>query len=102
MRQIATVALVGLSTLLAWTSPAVSATPSAAQQAQQDRMKSCNVAASDRSLKGSQRQTFMSLCLGGKSDPNTMMKICNAQASQDKLAAAARSTYLSSCLKSPN
>jgi hypothetical protein len=75
--------------------------PSAAQQAQQDRMRSCNSAASDRTLKGDARNTFMSSCLAGKTDPNLMMKACNAQASQDKKTGDVRRSYMSACLKSP-
>ena len=77
------------------------AQPSAAQQAQQNRMRSCNGAASTRSLKGDARQTFMSSCLAGKTDPNLMMKACNAQASQDKITGDTRRNYMSACLKAP-
>jgi len=77
------------------------AQPSAAQQAQQNRMRSCNGAASARTLKGDARQTFMSSCLAGKTDPNLMMKACNAQASQDKITGDTRRNYMSACLKAP-
>jgi hypothetical protein len=73
--------------------------PSAAQAAQQQRMTTCNTDASDRNLKGSARQTYMTGCLGGKMNQNTLMKVCNAQASQDKLTSDDRKTYMSSCLK---
>jgi hypothetical protein len=73
--------------------------PSPAQAAQQQRMTTCNADASQRNLKGDARQTYMSGCLGGKMNQNTMMKVCNAQASQDKLTSDDRKTYMSSCLK---
>ncbi len=86
-------------------SPALAQTakpPTPAQAAQQQRMASCNAEASDRSLKGDARQSYMSACLGGKMNQNTLMKVCNGQATQDKLASDARKTYLSTCLKKSN
>jgi len=38
-------------------------TPSPAQQAQQEKMKSCNAEAKTKALKGPERKTFMSECL---------------------------------------
>jgi hypothetical protein len=73
--------------------------PTPAQAAQQQRMASCNSEASDRNLKGDARQSYMSACLSGKLNQNTLMKVCNGQATQDKLASDARKTYLSTCLK---
>ena len=37
--------------------------PSPAQQAQQEKMKSCNADAKTKALKGPERKTFMSECL---------------------------------------
>ena len=37
--------------------------PSAAQQAQRERMKACNAEAGKQQLKGDERKTFMSGCL---------------------------------------
>ena len=73
--------------------------PTAAQAAQQQRMKTCNADASQRNFKGSARQDFMSACLAGKMDQTTLMKVCNAQANQAKLSSTARKTYVSSCLR---
>jgi hypothetical protein len=73
--------------------------PTTAQAAQQQRMTACNADASQRSLKGSARQSYMSACLSGKLSQTTLMKICNAQASQDNLSGDARKTYVGSCLK---
>lgn len=63
--------------------------PSAAQTAQRDRMKSCNVDAGTQRLSGAARKSFMADCLAGKSaapakelTPQQMkMKSCNADAS---------------------
>ncbi len=41
-------------------------TPSPAQQAQYERMKSCNKEAKAKALKGSERKAFMKGCLSGK------------------------------------
>ena len=73
--------------------------PSPAQAAQQQKMASCNADASQRDLKGEARQSYMSACLSGKLNQNTLMKVCNGQATQDKLTSDARKTYLSTCLK---
>jgi len=69
------------------------------QNAQQQRMKSCNAEAGQRSLNGSARQSFMSACLSGKLSQTTLMKVCNTQANQDKLASDARKAFVTSCLK---
>lgn len=39
--------------------------PSAAQKEQRDKMKACNKQASDKKMKGEERQKFMSGCLKG-------------------------------------
>lgn len=80
--------------------PAGSTTPSPAQQAQQERMTSCNADAGSRNFKGDARKDFMSACLSGNRTPQVMMKVCNAEATQDKMTADARKSYVSSCLKS--
>ena len=74
--------------------------PSAAQSAQQDRMRGCNTNASARGFKADARKTFMSACLGGNTDQKTIMKVCNAQASQDQKTGDARKSYMAVCLKS--
>jgi hypothetical protein len=79
---------------------AQTAAPNPAQTAQQDRMRNCNASASDRSLKGEARKSFMSACLGNKQTPQVMMKVCNAEATQDSMTADVRKTYLSTCLSS--
>ena len=62
--------------------------PSPAQAAQQQRMSTCNAAASQRNLKGEARQSYMSGCLAGDTSQTTLMKVCND-----------RKVYLSTCLK---
>jgi hypothetical protein len=73
--------------------------PSAAQAAQQQRMTTCNADATQRSLKGDARQSYMTACLGGKMTQTTLMKVCNAEATQEKMTSDNRKTYLSTCLK---
>lgn len=82
-------------------------TPSPAQQAQQERMKSCNKEAKDKSLKGDERKSFMSDCLSGKSEaapaaPATQqdkMKSCNKDAKDKALKGDERKKFMSDCLK---
>src|SRR5690349_18167825 len=45
--------------------------PSAAQQAQRDRMTSCNADATTKNLTGDARKSFMSDCLSGKTGSDT-------------------------------
>lgn len=81
--------------------------PSAAQQAQQQKMKDCNKQASDKQLKGDDRKKFMSDCLSGSPTTTTTansqqqkMKDCNKQASDKNLKGDDRKTFMSSCLSS--
>ena len=80
--------------------------PSAAQKEQQDRMKDCNKQASDKKMKGDDRQKFMSSCLkdGGGKEPTAAqkkqqerMKMCNEKAADKK--GDERKKFMSSCLK---
>jgi hypothetical protein len=91
--------------------------PSPAQQAQQEKMKSCNAEAKTKALKGDERQKFMSDCLKGKTAaaPAAMapaaaaqtakqtqqekMKLCNAEAKTKALKGAERQKFMSECLK---
>ena len=77
-------------------------TPSPAQQAQQEKMKSCNAEAGEKELKGDERKKFMSECLGSKSAPATQqnkMKACNAEAGTKALKGDERKQFMSECLK---
>jgi hypothetical protein len=82
--------------------------PSAAQQAQQDKMKSCNADAGKKELKGDERKAFMSACLGSKPaavapaaapTQQDKMKSCNAAAGSKALAGDERKKFMSECLK---
>ena len=80
--------------------------PSPAQQAQQDKMKSCNADAGKKELKGDERKKFMSECLGSKpaaaAAPATQqdrMKSCNAEAGSKTLKGDERKAFMSECLK---
>jgi hypothetical protein len=86
--------------------------PSPAQQAQQDKMKSCNADAGKKELKGDERKKFMSTCLGAKSAAPTVpaapaapasqqdkMKSCNAEAGSKTLKGDERKAFMSDCLK---
>jgi hypothetical protein len=80
--------------------------PSAAQKEQQDRMKACNQQASDKKMKGEDRQKFMSGCLKDDDQPSAAqkaqqdkMKACNKQASDKKMKGDDRQKFMSGCLK---
>ncbi len=83
--------------------------PSPAQQAQQERMKSCNKDATAKGLKGDARKDFMKSCLSGKagaSEPaakkmtqQDKMKACNKEATAKALKGDDRKKFMSDCLK---
>ena len=82
--------------------------PSPAQQAQQQKMKTCNADAKQKALKGDERKKFMSECLGAKSGAEpaaaggtqqNKMKSCNADAKQKALKGDERKKFMSECLK---
>lgn len=75
--------------------------PSPAQQAQQERMKSCNVEAKEKALKGDERKQFMSGCLSSKAPATQQgkMKSCNAEATEKQLKGPERKQFMSECLK---
>jgi len=83
--------------------------PSAAQLAQQDKMKSCNAQAKEKGLKGDERKAFMKECLSGKTTgaekkeakatQQEKMKACNAQAKEKGLKGDERKKFMSECLK---
>ncbi len=75
--------------------------PSAAQQAQQQKMKDCNAQAKTKALKGDERQKFMSQCLSAAGVPLTQqekMKTCNQQATAKSLKGDERKSFMSTCL----
>ncbi len=92
---------------------------SAAQQAQQDKMKTCNKQAGDKALKGDERKKFMSECLKANStmaaapaasstpaatasknaSQQDKMKSCNKDAGTKQLKGDERKKFMSDCLK---
>ena len=76
---------------------AMAATPAfAAENAQQERMKTCNAQAGDK--KGDERKKFMSDCLKKeKMSQQDKMKMCNAKAGEMK--GDERKKFMSGCLK---
>jgi psiF repeat len=79
--------------------------PSAAQAAQQQKMKDCNAQAAAKSLKGDERKTFMSSCLSGtaaappaKMTQQEKMTACNKEAAAKNLKGDDRKTFMSTCL----
>ena len=94
----------------ALTAFALSAAPAFAGT-QQDKMKSCNKEATEKTLKGAERKKFMSECLkaapaapaaapaaaAGPLAPKDAMKACN-EAAKDKKGDE-RKKFMSECLK---
>lgn len=79
--------------------------PSAAQAAQQQKMKDCNAEATAKSLKGDARKTFMSSCLSGapaaapaKMTQQEKMTACNKEATAKNLKGDDRKSFMSTCL----
>jgi len=75
--------------------------PSPAQQAQQQKMKDCNKQATDKGLKGDDRQKFMSQCLSAAGVPLSQqekMKECNKEATAKNLKGDERKSFMSTCL----
>ena len=76
--------------------------PTAAQKAQQERMKDCNEQAGTKKLEGDERKKFMSACLKGEekmTPQQARMKDCNKQASDKKMSGDDRKKFMSTCLK---
>jgi psiF repeat len=75
---------------------------SPAQKRQQARMKNCSEKASAQSLKGEEREKFMSSCLKGEEKTTAQqqkMSACNKQARARSLKGDERKAFMSSCLK---
>lgn len=75
--------------------------PSAAQAAQQQKMKDCNAQATTKNLKGDERKTFMSQCLsaaGVSMSQQDKMKACNKTATEKGLKGDDRKSFMSTCL----
>ncbi len=80
----------------------------AAQQAQQDKMKTCNTDATSKQLKGDDRKAFMKTCLGsaGTAEHKELtpqqqkMSTCSKDAKTKGLKGDERKQFMSTCLKS--
>ena len=75
--------------------------PSAAQAAQQQKMKDCNAQAKTKGLTGDDRQKFMSQCLSAAGVSQTQqekMKSCNQEATAKNLKGDDRKAFMSTCL----
>jgi hypothetical protein len=116
MKTIVVLVALALAAGSAFAADAEKKAPSAAQQAQQERMKSCNADAGKQELKGDERKKFMSACLGSKAAPaaaeapvaaeaaapatqQSKMKSCNAEAGTKALKGDERKAFMSDCLK---
>ncbi len=91
-----------LATSFSYAANAEKKAPSAAQQAQQEKMKACNAEAGTKSLKGDERKAFMKTCLSAKGAAPTQqdkMKTCNAEAGTKALKGDERKKFMSDCLK---
>ncbi|MCP5267542.1 MAG: phosphate starvation-inducible protein PsiF [Zoogloeaceae bacterium] len=70
--------------------------PTAAQKAQQDKMKACNAKATGK--KGDERKAFMKECLsGGTADATAADPACENKAAEKKLAGAAKNSFVKKC-----
>ena len=69
------------------------------ENAQQQKMKTCNAEATQKGLNGADRQAFMKTCLTAGNAQQTKMKTCNTQASSQHLSGDARKKFMSDCLK---
>ena len=75
--------------------------PSAAQAAQQQKMKDCNAQAKTKNLTGDDRKKFMSECLSAAGVSQTQqekMKDCNKEATAKNLKGDDRKAFMSTCL----
>lgn len=78
-----------------------------AENAQQEKMKTCNAQAKEQSLSGAARTSFMKTCLSNQpaatasklTPQQQKMKQCNADAKTQGLSGADRKTFMSTCLK---
>jgi hypothetical protein len=76
--------------------------PTAAQKAQQERMKSRKRAGGREEDEGDARKKYMSACLKGEekmTPQQARMKQCNKQASDKKMSGDDRKKFMNTCLK---
>jgi psiF repeat-containing protein len=72
-----------------------------AATSQQQRMRDCNAEASQKDLRGDQRQSFMGSCLKGDTSAAREKKMgaCGKQAAGKKLKGDARKKFMTECLR---
>ncbi len=82
------------------------ATVTQAENAQQQKMKTCNADAKAKSLSGDARKTYMKSCLSDQpvaaatgNSQQEKMRTCNADAKSQSLKGPDRKTFMSNCLK---
>lgn len=71
MKTVISLVVLALFAATAFAADAEKKSASPAQLAQQEKMKACNAEATSKALKGNERKTFMSGCLGAKAAPAT-------------------------------
>lgn len=82
------------------------ATPALAENAQQGKMKECNVEAKAKNLSGDDRKAFMKQCLSTAKEEaksaltaqQEKMKRCNAEAKTKALKGDERKAFMKDCL----
>jgi hypothetical protein len=85
---------------------AQTASSTAHTNSQQEKMKTCNAAATTKGLKGEERETYMKSCLSKEGAAKTgnsqqeKMKTCNADANTKGLKGTERQAFMKSCLSS--
>ena len=95
------------TTMLAAVGVLLLSVSASAQNAQQEKMKTCNAQAKEQTLSGAARKSFMKTCLSNQpaaaasklTPQQQKMKQCNADAKTKGLSGAERKTYMSTCLK---
>jgi hypothetical protein len=94
------------TTLIVFTALALLSITAQGQNAQQEKMKTCNAQATTQSLSGDARKAFMKSCLASQpatgpklNSQQQKMKQCNADAKAKGLTGADRKTFMSTCLK---
>jgi psiF repeat-containing protein len=66
--------------------------------AQQKHMKDCNTQATQKNLKGDERQKFMSSCLSAAAQQDRM-NACSKRAGEQKLKGDARKKFMNRCAR---
>jgi len=95
--------LVGIGAALALAAGQGAFAQAAAPNSQQEKMTSCNAAASGKGLTGDDRKAFMKTCLSKKpsatgNSQQQKMTSCNADASGKGLTGDDRQAFMKTCL----